>query len=46
VEIIVALVWYKIALHYDPQSDPAERANRQVLEALRAAVATLSQYDQ
>ena len=31
---------------YNPQSDPAERANRQVLEALRAAVATVVQYDE
>jgi len=31
---------------YNPQSDPAERANRQVWEALRAAVATVVQYDE
>ena len=31
---------------YNPQSDPAETANRQVLEALREAVATLVQYDE
>jgi len=31
---------------YNPQSDPAERANQQVLEGLRAAVATLVQYDE
>jgi len=31
---------------YNPQSDPAECANRQVLEALRAVVATVSQYDE
>jgi len=31
---------------YNPQSDPAERANRQVLEGLRAAVATAVQYDE
>jgi len=31
---------------YNPQSNPAERANRQVLEALRAAVATVVQYDE
>jgi len=31
---------------YNPQSDPAERANRQVLEVLRAAVATVVQYDE
>jgi len=30
----------------NPQSEPAERANRQVLEALRAAVATVVQYDE
>ena len=30
---------------YNPQSDPAERANRQVLEALRAAVASVVNYD-
>jgi len=30
---------------YNPQSDPAERANRQLLKALRAAVATVVQYD-
>ena len=31
---------------YNPESDQAERANRQVLEALRAAVATVVQYDE
>jgi hypothetical protein len=31
---------------YNPQSDPAERANRQVLEALRAAVASVTDFDQ
>ena len=31
---------------YNPQSDPTERVNQQVLEALRAAVATVSQYDE
>jgi len=31
---------------YNPQSDPAERANRQVLEAFRAAVAIVVQYDE
>jgi len=31
---------------YHPQADPAERANPQVLEALRAAVATVVQYDE
>ena len=31
---------------YNPQSDPAERANHQVLKALRAAVATVVQYDE
>ena len=31
---------------FNPQSDPAERANRQILEALRAAVATVGQYDE
>ena len=30
---------------YNPQSDPAERANRQVLESLRAAVSSLVHYD-
>jgi hypothetical protein len=30
---------------YNPQSDPAERANRQVLELLRAAVSSLVHYD-
>ena len=30
---------------YNPQSDPAERANRQVLEALRAAVYTVKDFD-
>ena len=30
---------------YHPQADPAERANRQVMEALRGAVATVVQYD-
>jgi len=36
----------KFTSSYNPQSDPAERANRQVLEALRAAVATVAHYDQ
>ena len=31
---------------YHPQADPAEPANRQVLKALRAAVATVVQYDE
>ena len=31
---------------YNPQADPAERANRQVLEALRAAVASVTDFDQ
>jgi len=31
---------------YHPQADPAERANHQVLEALRAAVTTAVQYDE
>ena len=30
---------------YNPQSDPAERANRQVLEALRAAASSVCHYD-
>ena len=36
----------KFTSSYNPQLDPAERANRQVLEALRAAVATVVQYDE
>ena len=31
---------------YNPQADPAERANRQVLEALRGAVASVTDFDQ
>ena len=31
---------------YNPQANPAERANRQVLEALRAAVASVTDFDQ
>ena len=31
---------------YHSQANPAERTNRQVLEALRAAVATVVQYDE
>jgi hypothetical protein len=31
---------------YNPQADPAERANRQVLEALRGAVDTVTSYDE
>ena len=30
---------------YNPQADPAERANRQVLEALRAAASSVCHYD-
>ena len=36
----------KFTSSYHPQADPAERANRQVMEALRAAVATVTQYDE
>ena len=36
----------RFASSYHPQADPAERANRQVLEALRAAVTTVVQYDE
>jgi len=36
----------KFTSTYHPQADPAERANRQVMEALRAAVATVAQYDE
>jgi len=36
----------KFTSSYNPQSDPAERANQQVLEGLRAAVATVVQYDE
>jgi hypothetical protein len=31
---------------YNPQADPAERANQQVLEALRAAVSSVTDFDQ
>ena len=36
----------KFTSSYNPQSDPAERANQQVLEGLRAALATVVQYDE
>jgi hypothetical protein len=36
----------KFTSSYNPHLDPAERANRQVLEGLRAAVATVVQYDE
>ena len=36
----------RFASSYHPQADPAERAYRQVLEALRAAVTTVVQYDE
>ena len=36
----------KFTFSYNPQSDPAERANQQVLEGLRAVVATAVQYDE
>jgi len=36
----------KFTSSYHPQVDPAERANRQVMEALRAAVATVAQSDE
>ena len=44
-------IWQAIGTHlsfpssYNPQSDPAERANRQVLEALRAAASSVCHYD-
>ena len=31
---------------YNPHSDPAERANKQILEALRPAVTTVARYDE
>ena len=31
---------------WNPQADPAERANRQVQESLRAAVTTVGSYDE
>jgi len=36
----------KFTSSYHPQADPAERSNRQVMEALRAAVTTVAQYDE
>ena len=36
---------FKFTSSYHPQADPGERANRQVMEVLRAAVATVAQYD-
>ena len=36
----------KFTSSYNPQSDPAERANRQLLEALRVAVSTVAHYNQ
>ena len=36
----------KFTSSYNPQSDPAERANRQVLEALRGAVSSVVHYDE
>ena len=36
----------KFTSSYHSQADPAERANRQVREALRAAVATVAQHDE
>jgi len=36
----------KFTSSYHPQAGPAERANRQVMEALRAAVSTVAQYDE
>ena len=44
-------IWQAIGTHlsftssYNPQSDPAERANRQVLEALREADSSVCHYD-
>jgi len=35
----------KFTSSYHPQVDPTERANHQVMEALRAAMATVAQYD-
>jgi len=35
----------RFASSYHPQADPAERANHQVLEVLRAAVSTVAHYD-
>jgi len=31
---------------YNPQADPAEQANQQVLETLRAAVSSVTDFDQ
>jgi hypothetical protein len=31
---------------YNPHSDPTERVNKQILEALRAAVTTVARYDE
>jgi len=36
----------KFTSSYHPQADPAERAYRQVMEKLRAVVATVAQYDE
>jgi len=41
-----SFVVHKFTFSYNPQSDPAERANQQVLESLRAAVVTVVQYDE
>jgi len=37
---------FRFTSSYNPQSDPAELANRQVFEAFRAAVATVVQYNE
>jgi len=36
----------KFSSSYHPQADPAERANRQVMEAFRAVLATVAEYDE
>jgi acetaldehyde dehydrogenase (acetylating) len=51
VSLLWKLLWHlcstklRFMSSYKPQSDPVERANQQVLEALREAVGTVAQYD-
>jgi hypothetical protein len=43
---LARLTFEAVCCSYNPHSDPAERANKQILEALREAVTTVARYDE